>query len=198
MVTTGFLLPEEEAQAAETDGRCFNWEVKVLGDAGEEMPIGVDGEIVVRGAGLMLGYRDPEQTRAAFTENGFFRTGDIGHLTSEGAMVITDRKKDIIIRGGENLSAREIEDVLYGHDDVLEVAVVAMPHERLGEGVCAYLVLTDGSDGLELDDLKHYLTECRLTKQKWPERIEICEELPKTASGKVRKDVLRQQLSDNS
>lgn len=194
LVTVGFRKPEEEDLAAETDGRYFNWEVRVLDDDGNVLPQGRDGEIVVRGSAMMLGYKDAGQTREALTDDGFFRTGDIGHLTPEGAIVITDRKKDIIIRGGENLSAREIEDMLYSHPGILEAAVVAMPHERLGEGVCAFLVMEPGAGALDLETLKPYLEENRLAKQKWPERIEVVAELPKTASGKVRKDVLRQQI----
>ena len=116
-------------------------------------------------------------------------------LTAMDAIVITDRKKDIIIRGGENLSAREIEDVLHQHPRISEAAVVAMPHERLGEGVCAVLVLRD-SEGLSLEDLKPYLAESGLAKQKWPEKVEVVTQLLKTASGKVRKDVLRQQIKE--
>ncbi len=197
LVTVGFLKPEDESLAAETDGRVFdNWEVRILDDDGNQLSVGEDGEIVVRGPAMMIGYGDPDQTREAITADGFFLTGDIGHLTPEGAVVITDRKKDIIIRGGENLSAREIEDVLYGHPCIQEVAVVSMPHQRLGEGVCACLVLAPGCDGLDLQRLKPFLEDNRLAKQKWPERLEILDELPKTASGKVRKDVLRNHLKE--
>jgi acyl-CoA synthetase (AMP-forming)/AMP-acid ligase II len=196
LVTVGFQKPEEEALAAETDGRFYNWDVQVQDDEGNFLPLGRDGEIVVRGGALMLGYGDSEQTREAFTANGYFQTGDIGHLTPEDALVITDRKKDIIIRGGENLSAREIEDVLYAHPDIQEAAVVAMPHERLGEGVCAWLVLRSGAAGLDLASLKPYLSESGLARQKWPERLEVTDELPKTASGKVRKDQLRKRIRE--
>jgi len=196
LVTVGFLKPEDEDLAAETDGRFFNWEVKIIDEEGNELPLGRDGEIVVRGPAMMIGYGDPEQTREAFTADGFFLTGDIGHLTAQDAVVITDRKKDIIIRGGENLSAREIEDVLYGHPCIQEVAVVAMPHERLGEGVCACVVLAPGCDGLDLQRLKPFLEDNRLAKQKWPERLEVHDDLPKTASGKVRKEVLRNGLKE--
>lgn len=194
LVSVGFLKPEEEHLAAETDGRFYNWEVQIHDDDGNPLPLGQTGEIVMRGPAMMLGYKDPQQTRDALTADGFFRSGDIGHLTPEGAICVTDRKKDIIIRGGENLSAREIEEVLYGHPDIQEVAVVAMPHERLGEGVCAFVVLKPGCAQLSLEALKPHLVETRLAKQKWPQHVQICDELPKTASGKVRKDVLRQEI----
>ncbi len=195
LVTTGFTGEAEVELAATTDGCIYNWEVRIRDEEGRDLPLGEDGEVVVSGPALMMGYGDPDQTREAFTEDGFFCTGDIGHITPDNAIVITDRKKDIIIRGGENLSAREIEDVIYTHPAVAEVAAVAMPHERLGEGVCVYVVLNSGAslDGLEA--LKPFLTECKLAKQKWPERLEIVELLPKTASGKVRKDVLRAEVT---
>lgn len=194
LVTVGFRRPDDESLAAETDGRCFDWDVQVRDERDSQLDVGQDGEIVVRGPALMLGYRDPDQTREAFTDDGYFRTGDIGHLTPEGALVITDRKKDLIIRGGENLSAREIEDVLYDHPDIQEVAVIAMPHRRLGEAVCAYLVLKPGREEITVEALRPLLTASRLAKQKWPERIELRAILPKTASGKIRKDLLRQEV----
>ncbi|GIX31228.1 MAG: cyclohexanecarboxylate-CoA ligase [Porticoccaceae bacterium] len=190
LVTVGFMDPADERLAAETDGRPYNWEVRIVDDEERPLPPGADGEILVRGPALMLGYGDPQQTRAALTADGFFRTGDVGHLTAEGALVVTDRKKDIIIRGGENLSAREIEEVLLGHPAIRQVAVVAMPHPRLGEGVCACAVLEPGAR-LELSELRPFLEEAKLARQKWPERLEVLDELPTTASGKVRKDLLR-------
>lgn len=194
LVTVGFSQAEDEYFAANTDGRIFDWDVQVRDEQDRVLGEGQDGEIVVRGPALMLGYRDVEQTREALTDEGYFRTGDIGHITAQGAIVITDRKKDLIIRGGENLSAKDIEDVLYGHPDIQEAAVVSMPHERLGEGVCAYLVMKPGCKPLSVDGLRPYLSEARLAKQKWPERVEIRGSLPKTASGKLRKDLLRQEL----
>lgn len=197
LVTVGFQGDDEVELAATTDGRVYNWDVRILGDDDEPLPIGADGEVVVAGPALMLGYGDPEQTRASMTADGYFRTGDIGHLTEAGAIVITDRKKDIIIRGGENLSAREIEDVLYSHPAIQEVAVVSMPHQRLGEGVCAFVVLAKGARLSGLEELRPFLEECRLARQKWPERLELVDELPKTASGKVRKDVLRRHAASD-
>jgi len=141
----------------------------------------------------MLGYGEEEQTRQAIDDRGYFYTGDIGHITPEGAIVITDRKKDIIIRGGENISAREIEDVLHQHPKIFEAAVVAMPHERLGEGVCVFLVTRDLVP-LELAELQSFMEHAGLAKQKWPQRIELSVALEKTASGKVRKDVLRKRV----
>ncbi|NHN39248.1 AMP-binding protein [Pseudomaricurvus alcaniphilus] len=193
LVTVGFIKPEEELLAGTTDGRIHNWDVVVVDDDGKPVAAGEDGELLVKGPAMMLGYGEEEQTREAVDANGYFHTGDIGHITPERAIVITDRKKDIIIRGGENLSAREIEDVLHQHELINEVAVVSMPHERLGEGVCAFVVTRDQAP-LSLAQLRPFLEQRGLARQKWPERVEQVEELQKTASGKVRKDILRQQI----
>ena len=193
LVTVGFRRPEDELLAATTDGLIANWDVLVVDEEGEVLAQGEDGELLVKGPAMMLGYGEEEQTRQAIDSQGYFHTGDIGHITEQGAILITDRKKDIIIRGGENISAREIEDVLHQHDLISEAAVVAMPHARLGEGVCACLVIRDGA-ALGLDELQPFFQRSGLAKQKWPQRIELCDELQKTASGKVRKDVLRQQV----
>ena len=181
--------------AATTDGQLFAFEVQILDDAGQEVPAGQDGEIAARGPGMLLGYADPEQNAEAHTADGFFLTGDIGHITAEGAVLITDRKKDIIIRGGENLSAKEIEDVLHQHPQIREAAVVSMPHERLGEGVCA-LVIPHANAALELGQLAEFTEQAGLARQKIPERLILLEDLPRTPSGKVRKDILRKQIRE--
>lgn len=143
---------------------------------------------------MMLGYSDADQTRAALTDDGFFRTGDLGILTVDGALTVTGRKKDLIIRGGENISAAEIEDVLRSHPAVRDVAVVAMPHPRLGEGVCAYVMAA--GDPPAADALVAHVAASGLARQKIPERFEFVDEFPRTASGKVRKDRLREDVRD--
>ena len=180
--------------AATTDGHLYAYEVRVLDDEGREVPEGQDGELAARGAGMFLGYADAQQNREAHTEDGFFLTGDIGHISPDGAVVITDRKKDIIIRGGENLSAKEIENVLHLHPGIREAAVVSMPHERLGEGVCAFLIPAEDSAVVDLASVIEFTEQHGLARQKTPERIEIVEALPKTPSGKIRKDQLRKRL----
>ena len=196
VITLGFVDKDQQQLAAETDGLIYAYDVKILDEQGQEVPEGEDGEIAARGAGMMLGYADPQQNAQAHDSEGFFLTGDIGHVTPDNAILITDRKKDIIIRGGENISAKEVEDVLHGHPDIREAAVVAMPHERLGEGVCAYIIpMTEGS-GLELQAVARFADEALLAKQKIPQHIEVVADLPRTASGKVRKDVLRRQIKD--
>src|SRR5262249_27758350 len=139
-----FGWPRDEHRAATTDGEIVDYEVRVVDGEGRPLPDGSEGEILARGPGMLLGYADEAQTREAITPDGFFRTGDLGVRTADGALTITGRKKDLIIRGGENISAKEIEDVLQTHPDVVEASVVAMPHERLGEGVCAYVIPCEG------------------------------------------------------
>lgn len=195
LVTVGFPDPEQKTLAAETDGRVHNYDVIICDDDGADLGLDADGEILVRGPAMMLGYGDASQNRSTFTDDGYFRTGDIGRLLASGAIVITDRKKDIIIRGGENLSAREIEEAILLHPAVSEAAVVSAPHERLGEGVAVYVVPRPQRT-LSLDDILEHLGELKLAKQKWPQHLEIAASLPKTASGKVQKEILRQQLRD--
>ncbi|MEZ5571538.1 MAG: AMP-binding protein [Halioglobus sp.] len=196
IITLGFVGEGEQQLAAETDGLIYAYEVKILDEQGREVPAGMDGEIAARGAGMMLGYADPEQNAQAHDKDGFFLTGDIGHVTPENAILITDRKKDIIIRGGENISAKEVEDVLHNHPQIREVAVVAMPHERLGEGVCAYIIPMAMDGALDLAEVARFADQAQLARQKIPQHIELVSELPRTASGKVRKDVLRRQISE--
>ena len=196
IITLGFVGDGQQKLAAETDGAIYAYEVKVLDDHGVAVPDGEDGEIAARGAGMMLGYADFEQNAQAHDSEGFFLTGDIGHITSDYAILITDRKKDIIIRGGENISAKEVEDVLHDHPDIREVAIVAMPHERLGEGVCAYIVPVSKESVLDIAEVARFANAALLAKQKIPQHVAIVLDLPRTASGKVRKDVLRRQIRE--
>jgi acyl-CoA synthetase len=198
IITLGW---REDAQlAATTDGKIDRYEVRILDEQGNEVDGDAEGEIAARGPGMFLGYADEDQNRESHTADGFFLTGDIGRRTPGGGLLITDRKKDIIIRGGENLSAKEIEDCLHDHPAVREVAVVAMPHERLGEGVCAYVIAADDSDpdALGQAQLAAFTESCGLARQKIPERIILVDDLPRTPSGKVKKDILRKQLRSDS
>lgn len=187
LVTFGW--PNVESLAATTDGAVVDYEVRVVDHEDRDVPDGQEGEILARGPGMMLGYADEAQTREAITTDGFFRTGDLGVRTVDGAITITGRKKDLIIRGGENISAKEIEDVLHAHPAVREAAVVAMPHVRLGEGVCAYVIASGEAPSAQA--LAAHVADSGLARQKIPERFEFREDFPRTASGKVRKDMLR-------
>lgn len=194
MVTQGVL--DDPELAASTDGRIFDWDVKVVDAAGNRVEVGTEGGIVVRGPSLFRGYTSTEANRESFDEEGYFHTGDLGVVTAEGLLTITGRKKDIIIiRGGENLSAKEIEDVLHQHPAIREVAIVAMPHERLGESVCAWVSVSSNKCPSQAE-LAAYLTTAGLARQKCPERVEYIDQLPKTASGKVKKYELRKMIAD--
>ena len=196
VITQGFVGAGQQQLAAETDGMIYGYEVRILDDNGLELDPGQAGEIAVRGAGMMLGYADPEQNAQAHDSEGFFFTGDIGLRTAEDAILITDRKKDIIIRGGENISAKEVEDILYDHPGIREVAVVAMPHQRLGEGVCAFIIPEGEDTHLDLAAVALFCESALMARQKFPQHIELVDVLPRTASGKVRKDVLRARITD--
>ena len=124
-----------------------NLDVKILGPDDAPAEPGAQGEILLRGPKVVSGYwKNPEATAAAFTADGWFRTGDIGHLDKDGYLYIDDRKKDMIVSGGENVASSEVERVLYEHDAVLEAAVVAMPDERWGEVPRAFIVLKPGAE----------------------------------------------------
>ncbi|MFC9956869.1 class I adenylate-forming enzyme family protein [Streptomyces nigra] len=159
----------------------------------------VDGEIRLRGEAVCRGYLDPEQTAAAFDDEGFLRTGDLGHLTGSGHLVLTGRLKDVIIRKGENISAKEIEDLLHRHPDVGDVAVIGLPDAERGERVCAVVEQPPGASELTLEALTSYLRGEGLSPHKLPERLEVVDALPRNETlRKVLKYRLRERFSDTS
>jgi acyl-CoA synthetase (AMP-forming)/AMP-acid ligase II len=169
-----------------------NLDVKILGLDDAPVEPGAAGEIMLRGPKVVSGYwKNPEATAAAFTEDGWFRTGDIGHLDKDGYLYIDDRKKDMIVSGGENVASSEVERVLYEHEAVLEAAVVAMPDARWGEVPRAFVVRKPGQDGLTAEAL---IAHCRarLAGFKTPKEIVFLDVLPRTPSGKVLKRQLRE------
>ncbi|WP_405813226.1 AMP-binding protein [Streptomyces sp. NBC_01390] len=175
-------------------------EVKRLYTDGDRLPgvevrLADDGEILSRGPDLCLGYTDPELTGRAFDPDGWYRTGDIGVLDGDGYLTITDRKADIIIRGGENIGALEVEEVLLALPAVAEAAVVAAPDERLGEHAAAVLRLRPGHRAPTLDEMCAHLDREGLARQKWPEELHVVDDFPRTASGKVQKFVLRKNVA---
>jgi acyl-CoA synthetase (AMP-forming)/AMP-acid ligase II len=184
----------DDPQAARlgTDGRPLPGSaVRIIGRDGAPVPSGADGEVVVQGPDQFIGYQDPALNIDAFTADNWFRTGDLGHLDSDGRLVITDRLKDVIIRGGETISSSQVEDVLTTHPAVAEAAAVPAPDPRYGEVVAAVVALTPGAT-LDLEALRRHFAKSGLAKQKTPERLVIVESLPRTAIGKVRKAELRQ------
>jgi acyl-CoA synthetase (AMP-forming)/AMP-acid ligase II len=168
-------------------------EIRIVDEEGADLPIGAEGEVVTRGPELFVGYTDPGLTKEAMLPGRWFRSGDIGRLDEAGALTITDRKKDIIIRGGENISSREVEDLVMRLPGVLEVAAVAMPDAVLGEKVCAFVRAAEGA-ALSLEGLGAAFREFGVARQKTPERLVLVKDLPRTASGKVKKAELRQML----
>jgi acyl-CoA synthetase len=182
-----------------TDGRALpGVELQLRDDDGHLVDTGTPGEIWSKGPDCFVGYTDPALTAAAFDADGWFATGDIGVLDPDGYLAIVDRKKDIIIRGGENVSALEVEEQLLGLPGVAEVAVVAAPDARLGEHGCAFVRMQPDAAPPSLDILRDHLARSGLARQKWPEEICRLDEFPRTPSGKVQKFVLRQQLRDRA
>ncbi|MDN2567608.1 AMP-binding protein [Aquibium sp. A9E412] len=194
-VTLGVPDRAQARLAATTEGFVVGHEVRLLDLDGNDAPKGAEGEIVTRGPEVCLGYSDPAHNAAAFDAEGYFHTGDLARMTPEGCLVITGRKKDLIIRGGENLGPKEIEDEIYKMPAVRDAAVVAMRHARLGETACAFVVLHPGA-ALDLPELVGFLEKSGLARQKFPERLEIVSALPYTAAGKVRKDLLRERAQE--
>ena len=160
-----------------------------LAGAGEE------GEIRLKAPMLMRGYTDPELDREAFDENGYFKTGDLGRFTDAGNLMITGRVKDIIIRNMENISAKEVEDLLFSHPGVADAAVIGLPDDKTGERVCAVVVPQDPASPPALADLLDWTVEKGLAKQKTPEQLEIVEALPRNPTGKVLKFELRDRFT---
>jgi acyl-CoA synthetase (AMP-forming)/AMP-acid ligase II len=186
-----------------TGSRHFAPESKRLYTDGDLLPgveirLAEDGEILSRGPELCLGYTDDALTARAFDDEGWYHTGDIGVIDEDGYLTITDRKSDIIIRGGENISAIEVEDVLLAMPAIAEVAVVAAPDPRLGERAAAVVRLRSGHRLPTMDELRAHLEQVGLARQKWPEELHEIDDFPRTASGKVQKYVLRQRIAADS
>ena len=164
--------------------------VRIAGPDGASVLVGDIGEIECTGPMLFKGYLDPAENDGAFTADGWFRTGDLGMLDERGLLRVTGRVKDIIIRKGENISAKEVEDVLYLHPAVLDVAVVPLPDRERGELCCAVIVLVEGQEALTIDDVIRHCSEHHLARQKIPERVELVDRLPRNSTGKVLKKEL--------
>jgi acyl-CoA synthetase (AMP-forming)/AMP-acid ligase II len=179
-----------------TDGRPLpGVEIRLVDESGGDVEVGQPGEILSRGPDCVEGYTDPALTAAAFVDGSWYATGDVGVVDEDGYLTITDRKKDIIIRGGENVSAAEVEELLLRLPGVAEAAVVAAPDARLGEHGCAFVrLLPDADAGLTLDAVRSHLAAAGLARQKWPEELRVATDFPRTASGKVQKFVLREKL----
>lgn len=179
-----------------TDGyAAAGVEIKVVDDARKTLPPGCEGEEASRGPNVFMGYFDePELTARALDEEGWYCSGDLCRMDEAGYIKITGRKKDIIVRGGENISSREVEDILLQHPKIHDACVVAMPDERLGERSCAYVVLKAPHHSLSLEEVVAFFSRKRVAKYKYPEHIVVIEKLPRTASGKIQKFLLRNDI----
>jgi cyclohexanecarboxylate-CoA ligase len=197
LATTTCTVDDDPERALTSDGAALPYaSVKIVDEQGSEVPSGTEGDIGYRGPSHMLGYLGrPDETAELFTPDGYSRSGDLGVMDANGFVRVTGRTKDIVIRGGMNISVREIEDLLAAHPAVRAAAVVGMPDKRLGERVCCYLVPTDRADAPSLDTLKAYLQDKGIAVQKTPERLELLDEMPTTATGKIQKHLLRQDIA---
>jgi cyclohexanecarboxylate-CoA ligase len=192
LTATAYDDPEELRLG--TDGRVIgDAELRIVTEAGWDVASGDEGEIWARSPEVFTGYRNVALNEESFTRDGWYRTADLGRVDAEGYLRVTGRLKDVIIRGGENVSVKEIEDLLSEHPSVADVAVVGMPDPVLGERACAFVAPRPGAT-LGFNEMVSYLKAREIAPQKIPERLEVRPKLPKTASGKVLKAALRDEL----
>ena len=189
-------VDSDDQQLAYTDGIAQpDVELRIVDRDGMTVRNGVEGEIRIRGPGIFKGYADPTLNAAAFDEEGFFCTGDLGVLRDDGRLSLTGRIKDVIVRKGENISARELEDILSVHPTVGAVAVVGLPDAERGERVCAVVELAHGMADFSFQQMIDHLTEAGLMRQKFPEQLEIVERMPRNETlNKILKNELRERL----
>jgi non-ribosomal peptide synthetase component E (peptide arylation enzyme) len=195
MISNGSPHDTDE-QLANTDGKPVEGaDVRIVRLDGKPAGPDEEGEVRVKGPMVCHGYTDPALTKDAFDEDGYFRTGDLGKLRADGHLALTGRLKDVIVRKGENISAKEIEDLLYTHPKVVEVAVVGLPDPERGERVCAVVQLTDGVDTLELAEIVAFCRDAGLMTQKIPEQLEVRTDWPRAGTGKIVKKTLRDEYA---
>jgi 2,3-dihydroxybenzoate-AMP ligase len=189
-------LDDPEEVIVNTQGRPISEadEFRIVDENLHDVPAGELGELITRGPYTIRGYfRAEEHNRTAFTPDGYYRTGDMVTLHPSGNFVVEGRRKDLINRGGEKISAEEIENLIVAHPAVQNAAVVAMPDPVMGERACAYVVTRPGS-ALDFKQLTQFLDRQRIARFKIPERLEIVESLPTTAVGKISKKDLREDI----
>lgn len=188
-------LPDDSLERrTETVGRAMPWvEIKIVDEAGHVVPVGQKGEICTRGYSVMQGYwNDPEKTAETIDTSGWLHSGDIATMDASGYVRIVGRIKDMIIRGGENIYPREVEEFLYQHPAISEVQVFGIPDEKMGEEVCAWIQLNDGAQ-LTADEVKTYCKD-QITHFKVPRHIQFVSEYPMTVTGKIQKFVMRDEM----
>ena len=191
---------DSDDQLAHTVGKPVSGaEIRIVTLDDSDAPAGTDGEVRVRGPMVCTGYTDPVLSAESFDDKGYFRTGDVGHIRPDGHLVLTGRLKDIIIRKGENISAKEIEDLLYTHPKVGDVAVVGLPDRERGERVCAVVETAEGSGPITFEEMVGHLQTAGLMRQKVPEQLEVVEALPRNETlNKVLKYKLREEMASNA
>jgi non-ribosomal peptide synthetase component E (peptide arylation enzyme) len=193
MISNGSPHDTDE-QLANTDGKPVDGaDVRIVRLDGQAAGPDEEGEVRVRGPMVFHGYTDPTLTNEAFDEDGYFRTGDLGKIRDDGHLTLTGRLKDVIVRKGENISAKEIEDLLYTHPEVVEVAVIGVSDPERGERVCAVVQLADEASDLDLADVVSFCRDAGLMTQKIPEQLEIRTEWPRAGTGKIVKKSLRDE-----
>jgi cyclohexanecarboxylate-CoA ligase len=195
MISQGSPRDSDE-QLANSDGApVHGCDVKISAPDGTRLPANTEGEVRVSGPMVCKGYTDPALAKEAFDADGYFRTGDLGHLRDDGHVVLTGRIKDIIIRKGENIAAKDIEDLLYQHAKVAEVAVIGLPDTERGELVCAVVETAAGADPLSFVEMQAFCRDAGLMTQKIPERLEFVDAMPRNATMKILKYELRDRFS---
>ncbi|MBW2723548.1 MAG: AMP-binding protein [Deltaproteobacteria bacterium] len=190
---------DPDEKLAQTEGRANppgEMQIKIVRLDGKLADCGEEGEIRVKGPQLCKGYLDPKLNQSAFDEDGFFRTGDLGNLDQDDFLTITGRLKDVIIRKGENISAKEVEDLLYQHPKVADVAVIGLPDVRSGERCCAVVQCVEPGEPLEFEEMVAFLKDQNLMLQKIPEQLELIDEIPRNPTGKIPKHNLRARYSN--
>jgi cyclohexanecarboxylate-CoA ligase len=189
---------DPDQKLADTEGTATpGVTVKVVMLDGKVAPPGVEGEVRLKGPQVIRGYLDPSLDADAFDDEGFFRSGDLGIVDAGGYVTITGRLKDIIIRHGENISAKEIEDLLYLHSAVSDVAVIGLPDPRTGERTCAVVALKQGQS-FDFDEMTAYLTGTSLRRQAFPEQLEVVPAVPRNPAGKILKHKLREEFAQGT
>jgi cyclohexanecarboxylate-CoA ligase len=179
----------------ESDGGPIEgMELRIADENGDPLPTDTEGRLLVRGMANFVGYLKRPELFATDTD-GWFDTGDLARMRADGYIRISGRSKDVIIRGGENIPVVEVEELLYRHPAVQDAAIVAMPDERLGERACAFVTLKPDAKGLSFADMVAYLTEKKMAKNYFPERLEVIDAMPRTASGKIQKFQLRERVA---
>jgi acyl-CoA synthetase (AMP-forming)/AMP-acid ligase II len=187
-----------DEQKANTEGPlCAGVDVKVVALDGTVVARGEEGELRVKGPNLCLGYTDAALDAEAFDEEGYFRTGDLGVVRPDDHVMITGRLKDVIIRKGENISAKEVEDLLFTHPSIADAAVIGLPDPASGERACAVVVVAEGEDAPSLRDVFDFCRDAGLMVQKIPEQLEIVDVLPRNPTGKVLKHELRTRYAES-